>query len=131
MELRKFRAYQKKFEGAVMGELHALAVMKMIPVRPGRLVKTRFGALIGRIFSHDKLLVIDYYGFLKKSSALVERIESERAELAGRQVRMLKALVVHFASVRMEDVARLAPQLVSDFPDFKKTILRARGFGPK
>ena len=131
MKKDDFVPYQKNFEEDVLCMLQALAIMKMIPVRPGKLAKTKFGALVGSVFDYAPPLVIDYYGFLKRSTGLIEKVDEMRAKLVGRQLRMVKAPVVHFASVRMEDVAIRAPELVAGFPDFKKTILDARGFADK
>lgn len=131
MKKDDFVPYQKNFEEDVMCMLQALAIMKMVPVRPGKLAKTKFGALIGCVFVYVPPLVLDYYGFLKRSSGLVEKIEEMQNKFVGKQIRCVKAPVVHFASVRMEDVASLAPELVGDFPEFKKMILDARGFASK
>ena len=128
MKKRAFEVYMASFESEVLCELHALAILKMIPVRPGKLAKTRFASLMGSTFNYIPSLVIDYYGLLKRSTGLVEKILEMKRKIQGKQLRLIKVPVIHFASVRMEDVAASAPELVAALPEFKKTILSARGF---
>ena len=101
---------------------------EVLPVRPGKLTRSHFGAKMGTSFQSPVSFAIDYYGLLKRSTMLFAEIQWMQDELRGRQVKAMESVVIHFASVRIEDIARLTPELVGGFPTFKKTVLDARGF---
>jgi len=131
MKLARFREYMRDFEILVVEQAvghEVLGRVDMIPVRPGRLTHTRFGATMGRIIDSGVQFAVDYYGLLKRSSALQEEIELVTKQLTGRQLKLIECTVVHFASIRIEHVARFQLGLVSEFPLFKRAILKARGF---
>lgn len=97
---------------------------KLVPVRDGRLIHSGFGSfLIGQVDANVPLAV-DYYGFLRKSAGFADLILS----MQGVQVRMIEAMVVHFASIKIEDVAEIAPTFVQYFPKLKNFLLEIRGF---
>ena len=127
--MENFKVYMHLFEKHVLLSKALLGVKnELVPVRTGRLSRTAVGGVLGSTFTWDDPLVIDYYGHLKKSSGFLLKVNEAKRKYAGKQVRMVLAPVVHFATIRMEVVARLAPQLLADFPEFKKRILTARGF---
>lgn len=99
-----------------------------LPIRPGRLARAAFGAKVGLVFDSHVSFAIDYYGHLKRSTSLLKEIEWLRTQLVGRQIKTMECLVVHFAAVRIEHVAKFSQELVSGFPAFKKELLEARGF---
>ncbi len=120
-----FDAYLRAFEErVVLRGLSVLGRTELVPMRNGRLVRTLFGRHVGVLFSYPDPVAIDYYGLYKKSSAVMEEMKA----LRGRQVRMIEAVVVHFASIRIEQVALVEPGLVAGFPAFKERLLRLRGF---
>ena len=121
--------YMAQFEASVLRKMKPS--YEMIPVRKGKLSGTRFGRFIGNMVETDALLVIDYYGHHKKSRGFHIFTKHEQSLLVNRQVKMIKGPVVHFASIRIEDVARYAPKLVADFPYFKQFLLELRGFAKK
>lgn len=93
-------------------------------LRSGKLSKTKFGIFVGNSFECDKLCAIDYYGHIKKSSAMLET----KGAYPGRQVYSLKTYVIYFASIKMEYIAECSPDLLKDFPTFKNFLLKLRGF---
>jgi hypothetical protein len=75
----------------------------------------KFGQILGRVFLTKKICCIDYYGFLKKSSALLQ-IKDQKFVLVD---------FCYFQSIKIQD---LSPHLILYFPQFKDTVLKIRGF---
>lgn len=99
---------------------------EMVPVRNGKLSKQPFGKLVGLEVESETSLAVDYYGHLKKSSGFFRDVKD--ATPTDTQARMMRSTVVHFASIKVEDVVLLAPELVPVFPILKHELLRRRGF---
>ena len=130
----EFNEYMDRLETLVLSTIVASGLVgkrDTIPVRLGRLSKTAFGRKICLTLQSDVSFAVDYYGMLKKSSSLLQEIDWVREQLPGSQIKTIESLVIHFASVRIEHVARYCPDLIAGFPKFKKTVLVARGFKPK
>jgi hypothetical protein len=131
LEDGRFTQYMAEFEATVLATAVArgqLGKRENLPVRPGKLAKTGFGALMGQSFGSPVPFAVDYYGHLKRSHALLQEIDCVREQLCGKQVKTITCLVVHFASIRIEHIARLNPKLVGEFPQFKHEVLKSRGF---
>jgi len=127
----QFEVFMKEFETTVLAAAVSAGVMgrrEQLPVRPGKLFRTAFGVKLGSSFESSVSFAVDYYGHLKKSTALLQEVAWLREQLRGQQVKSVEGVVVHFASVRMEDVAKYNATLVGGFPTFKKAVLDARGF---
>jgi len=126
MDEGRFKEYLTEFEQKVIVQGVVNTILgrpEMVAVRNGKLSKTPYGRLVGGEIPTDVLMSIDYYGLTKRSTgfgAIVRDIDG--------QVRILESQVVHFASIRIENVAELAPELVAEFPAFKQKLLRERGF---
>lgn len=122
-----FQSYKEQFERYVVingYKSHRIGKIEPITTRQNRLILTPFGSLMGIDLDYDGLLVLDYYGLLKAS-----RSWYRAAKIAEeREKRFCHAPVVHFASLTIEIISKLAPQLVIDFADFKRLVLEARGF---
>ena len=97
----------------------------MVPVKDGKLDSTPFGNFLGNKFTYDSVLVIDYYGLLKKSDGFANKYDDYKAEV---EIRRLKSDIVHFASIKIEDITNLDKSLAVDFPGFKKYLVDLRGF---
>lgn len=128
-----FKKYLSLFEKEVImrGVKHGkFGKSTLISVRDGKLSRGSFGKDVGRLMDTPLVIAVDYYGLVKKSKGLVARIRREAEELRGRQLKMVSAPVVHFASVHIEDVAELTvnPYLIGKFVEFKKLMIRKRGF---
>ena len=96
----------------------------MVPVKNGRLDETPFGNFLKNHFDYQPVLVIDYYGLLKKSKGFLNKCCSyEEVE-----IRRLKSDIIHFASIKIEDIANLDKSLASEFPAFKNYLVALRGF---
>jgi len=123
-----FKKYLLQFEAQiiVVGVCrNVFGRSEVIPARRGKLAATSFGKIIGLEFPAKSPIAIDYYGHMKKSTGFFEMI----AEV-DTQVRMIECSVVHFASIKLDDIVELSPELISDFPVFKREMLRLRGFKP-
>ena len=106
-------------------ENEALAIKKvMIPIKGGKLDVTPYGAFLGSEFNYDNILVIDYYGLLKKSTGFANAC----LEYTEVEIRRLKSNIIHFASIKIEDIVNLDKNLAVDFPGFKKYLVALRGF---
>ena len=131
MEDKKFKTYLEKFETEVV--IHGIESGKfgkemMIPIRQGKLDNTDFGKKLGTVFICTTPAAIDYYGFIKKSSGFVSKLDASNSEM---QIKAIRAPMVHFASIKIEYVSDLSSDLVEGFPDFKKSLVQLRGFKAK
>ena len=127
MESSDFKDYLNKFEKDIIIqgiESGLLGKDMMIPIRKGKLDNTKFGQALGTGFEYGEPAAIDYYGFIKKSSGLLDKF----ADSNDMQVRAVRAPIVHFASIKVEDVSDLSSELVRDFPEFKKHLVSLRQF---
>jgi len=125
-----FEKYKLDFEQAIVVGVSAglLGSVKPVPVSPGKLQKCRIGRVLGETIAVSTIMVIDYYGYMKKSTGFLRLVKEIAEEQKGKQVKMVSSTVVHFNSIRLEVVARIAPNIVAGFGDFKKAILDAREF---
>lgn len=122
--------YLKKFEQMISVGVSNKTFEKseLISVRGSKLGKTRFGILIGFTIDSDMEFVIDYYGYFKRSRGFASRIKFLKKEVPTRQIKAIETITVHFASIRMEQIAYLSPSMLAAFPEFKRFILEKRGF---
>lgn len=98
---------------------------KVVPLRSGKLDKTAFGRFIGRGFKYPGLLAIDYYGHYKLSSGILDKVKS--IEDTFPDIRCIKAYVVHFSSIKIEQIENLAgKKAVTDFVEYKKKLVTLR-----
>lgn len=119
---KHFEQYLDKFEKKVIIpgiEKGLFGRSMMISTRKGKLDSTIFGKTVGTVLDCKEHIAVDYYGLIKKSSSLIEE---------GLSNKMVRASIVHFASIKIEYISDLASSLVIDFPAFKKTLIELRGF---
>lgn len=104
---------------------------KIVPLREGKLDSTPFGDYVGKTFDCDRLLAINFYGHFKLSSEIMKAVDSVKEIFFG--VRSIKANIVHFNSIKTEDVRDIAGDdkaLFLDYVELKKNLLDLR-FGDK
>ena len=134
MAIEKILTYLKEFEtrvvieGAVSGMIGA---SERVSLRSKtKLFLSDFGKTFGSDLDTDEIVVFDLYGLLKKSRgfhALKNIIDSGSFDRSG-QVRSIFAPVIHFASIRYEEILHLAPDLIMEFSSIKRALLDLRGF---
>jgi hypothetical protein len=125
-----FDQYREDFEKAVVLGVRQglLGKKKAVPVSAGKLAKRKIGAILGDQVRSEEIIVLDYYGYMKKSQGFQAMVREVIASLKGKQLKMVEAPVVHFNSIRLEILAKIAPDLVTKFAEFKKAVLDAREF---
>jgi len=121
------------FEDRVFAEgirRDCLGKVEKVSLREGKLFGSRFGHHMGRVIESSEVFAVDYYGYVKKTRGFFKMVEGIASSTKG-QVKCLEVPVIHFAALRVEKIAKLAPDLVAEFPGLKKEILDARGFKHK
>jgi len=127
MRNKEFDEYLTLFENSIIVagvEIGMLGKSELVPSREGKLSRTPFGRKIGMRVENDFPLSIDYYGHMKKTTGFYEMLK----EVGEAQVRMVECIVVHFASIKIEQIVEIQSDMVAGFPVFKKQMLRERGF---
>ena len=97
-----------------------------VPVKRGKLSYQKFGRILGDVIDTRLVIAIDYYGHIKKSLGFLEKIKS----FGNPPPIEINSYLVHFASVKMEDVATMTNdvRIMINFPRLKSEILILRGF---
>lgn len=125
--MKSFQKYLELFERDVLItglEKGRFGKTIKVATKECKLNNTEFGKFIGCILSYNEPMAIDYYGLVKKSSGMLEIIEGYR----GIEIKTILLPVVHFASVKNEDINALAPSLLQGFSSFKEYLIHLRGF---
>jgi hypothetical protein len=99
-----------------------------VPIKNCRLAATDFGKSMGLVVSTDLVLVVDYYGYLKKSKGFLNDVETLRK--GDHDSKMYGSRIVYFASITIEDIAAICTNInvIASFPKLKNEILVKRGF---
>lgn len=132
MEKDKFQTLIKNFERNIVIEgirrkrFPHIVKNKSVPTKNCKLSNKEFGKIIGRKIDTNMILVIDYYGYFKKSRGFIEEVWKYRPNYPQE----LRTMIVHFPSIRMEDIAVMTDDVavMLDFPRLKNEILILRGF---
>lgn len=97
------------------------------PVKKQRLHSSDFGKLIGSTaLDFPEILVVDYYGLIKRSAGFISKVEDLRSD--GVEAKSMFVPIAYFAGIKMEHLARSAPDLIPFFSEFKKTLVELRAF---
>ena len=133
MTKKEFSRYLATFEEEVVYAgivKDKLGVKELVSVRNGKLARTNFGRSIGCVLPWEVPAALDYYGHFKKSLGFLSHAAEQAEYYRGKQVHLLRTTVVHFASIRIEQVAQISNNsfLTAGFPDFKRAILVRRGY---
>lgn len=128
-----FVKYLRKFENEIIREGVLRGIIgsaKLITCRPLPFDSSRFAREMGKYLPYEESMVIDYYGYYKKSKGFFSYAESLSQGNNDRQVKSITSNVVHFASLKIEDIALINsnPYLVSKYVEFKRMVLEKRGF---
>jgi hypothetical protein len=136
MDYITFEDYLSKFEYEVLIKGYELCIFnrtQLVSTNLGVLGNSKFASQMGKLLSYPGILVVDYYGHLKKSYGFIDALKEERKKLNGRQIKMMESVTIHFNSVKIEDIADISKDsfLISNFAEFKKEVLVKRGFKNK
>jgi len=126
-----FPKYLKKFEKEVIlkgVECGTLGNPILVSCRSVPFDTSRFARGMGEYLPYDVPMVIDYYGYYKKSRGFKKLIAEYDSK--EEQLKLMSVPVVHFASLKMEEIAMLTDNvyLISKFVEFKQKVLEKRGF---
>lgn len=126
-----FVKYLRRFENEVFYpgvKSGVIGAIRLVNCRSVPFDTSQFSKGMGKYLPFDEVIVLDYYGYYKKSNGF--RKLAEDLSTSGRQVKSMSALVVHFASIKIEDIVAITsnPYLISKFVEFKKEVLERRGF---
>jgi len=129
MESIKFRKLLDTFEKNIIveGILRKRFTKKgQVSTKRGKLFYNDFGKILGSTIDTSIILAIDYYGYIKRSKGFLNKLESTGNPIPTE----MKSYIVHFASVKMEDIAFMTNDVsvMIDFPRLKNEILILRGF---
>lgn len=129
MELPRFKRLLADFEKNIVVEgirRKRFSKKKTVSTKNCKLSNQDFGKTIGDLIDTDLILVIDYYGYFKRSRGFIDKMKE-----GGHPYPLeLDSLIVHFPSIRMEDIAAMTDDVgvMLDFPRLKNEILILRGF---
>jgi hypothetical protein len=88
------------------------------------LARTRFGSAVGTPIETEMNVVIDYYGYFKKSRGFIS--------LANKQPesKYIPTKIVFFQAVKVEDIVKISSDssLIVKFTKIKDELLLRRGF---
>jgi len=129
MDGKKAIEYLREFERRVIVEgffssLIGKTEEEIVPLRAGRLAKEVLGQFVGKSFRCDSVLAINYYGLYKLSNGIYKAVDS--VKMLFPDLRSIKSPVVHFNSLKAENVIALAPDLAPDYEVFKRYIVKLR-----
>lgn len=129
MDLTEFKTYQERFERELCSLLSVEAATERVFFGQQQLELTVFGWLLGERSTArtEDLFAVNYYGLYRKSEGFCVLRDLLRRDKPG-QVRFIECPVVHFASIKIEQIAEIVPGLVSQFPVFKQKLLMFRNF---
>lgn len=127
-----FAEYLLRFEKEVMLEGYSNGLFKgtsekILSLRPGKLDNTtEMVGFLGKKFESEKVIAFNFYGFIKFSSGLLNVVEENKKIFPN--IKTIKSPVVHFQSIKIEHIQQLSKDLLIDFPEFKRFVVKLRQF---
>lgn len=131
LEIFDFSGYRDRFERDIIErglELGVFNTRGPVSVHRSRMAYTALAKKLGPSIKTYKIFAIDYYGYIKKSVGFIDSLHVQIGVLSGKQIKSIRVPIIHFASIKMEDIAEINQDMLKEFPKFKKTILKLRGF---
>lgn len=126
MDVIRFLDYLEDFEHDCCAQL--LGNPERVYLSNQKLESTVFGWILNSVrLSSGEVFVIDYYGLKKRSQGFVD-LANDLINRQSGQIRNIYCSVVNFSSIKVEQVAMTAPNLVKEFPIFKERLLLLRKF---
>lgn len=125
----EMKEYLKEFEKEVLIKLFESTKRNAepVPLKKRKIHLTEFGSFIESSFKYNQVLAFDYYGLFKVSKKILS-IRAEHISIFP-SIKIINAPVIHFSSVKKEQIQQLAPHLLKDFNQFKKYLVNLRWKG--
>lgn len=130
---KKNARYFNEFEKMVMVEgvknnIFRIKGETIIPLRRKnkKLNNSDFAEFIGDKFDFDELFAFNYYGLVKLSTGTIKIVKQNITIFPN--LRTIKSRVLHFNSIKTYHIKKLAPDLLSYFPEFKQFLVDLRSF---
>lgn len=122
------KEYLLQFEKDVLIKLfenvYLTRIPEPVPLKKGKIHNTAFGNFIESAFEFQEVFAIDYYGLFKISTEII-KIKLNHIHTFP-AIKIINSPVIHFSSVKKEQVQELAPDLYNDFDNFKKHLVHLR-----
>ena len=96
---------------------------QIVPLKPGKLDSKPIADFVGSYFEYNGVLAINYYGFYKVSSGILDRIKKINRIF---RVESVMSPIVHFNSVHANHIQLADKSLLGEWSEFKKYIAEIR-----
>lgn len=96
----------------------------VVPLSGGKLRSTDFASFVGRSFEYSQLLAINYYGYFKLSTGIIEA--SSVAAKTFKEIKAVRTPVVFFNTLKKCHVKKYDEGLKDDYRRFKDFIVDLR-----
>jgi hypothetical protein len=120
MQLFEEKVITEGFKQGIFGDRKE----ETVPLRSGRFSGSPIERFMGKEFEYGKLLAINYYGYFKLSSEVFRAVDSVKHIFSG--IRSAKCPVVHFNSIKIDHIAKIDPDMLQQYDEFKKKIVSLR-----
>ncbi len=123
------KEYLQKFEKEVLIKIFETNFTRLPEPVPfnQKITKTKFGFFLDSSFDYNEVLAFDYYGLFKLSKGIL-KVKSRYSKTFP-SIKIINAPVIHFSSIKKEQVQLLAPHLYKGFNDFKNYLVKLRWKG--
>jgi len=120
------KTYLEQFEKEVLIPLFKKEkrTPEPVPLKKGKIHLTEFGNFIESSFDCDQILAFDYYGLFKISKKIIDLHKQNIKTFPC--IKIINSPVIHFSSVKKEQIHELAPHLYNKFDDFKNYLVKLR-----
>lgn len=121
-----YSEYLDKFETSISKSILANRNDEIVPIKnkSKNIIDNEFSKFIGDIFKSDKKIAINYYGYYKLSSEIIDTIEEIAKHFPN--IKIVKCPVIFFNSIKISDLKKVNRELVKDFYEFKDYIVKLR-----
>lgn len=129
VETDELREYMKSLEEKILipGIFKGVFEVEIkIPTKPQKLLFSEFGEFVQPYVDDERIFVIDYYGFLKKSLGFIQTVGALAEN--GFDIKSIKTPIAYFSGVKIEHLSANAPELLILFSTFKAHLVRLRKF---
>jgi hypothetical protein len=129
VDINGFQNFLSIFEDMVseMVSSGLIGTMTELTRRAGKnSASTEFRSLLGSDIESNIVFAVDYYGYIKRSTALTRLFETMQERTLPSQVKAMNVPMVFFNSIPVQLVASLYPEWLSVFEEFKSFMVSQR-----